>query len=37
MGRGGDVILDVGGNRAAFDDLAPWGDAGWMPGIPDRS
>jgi maleylpyruvate isomerase len=37
MGRGGDVILDVAGNRAVVEDLAPWGDAGWMPGIPNRS
>ena len=38
MGRPGAAIeVRAGGRPLSFDELVPWGEAGWMPGIPDRS
>jgi maleylpyruvate isomerase len=38
MGReGANIDVLVAGRALAPDDLVPWGESGWMPGIPDRS
>jgi maleylpyruvate isomerase len=37
MGReGAEVEVRVGGRPLSYAQLTPWGDAGWMPGVPGR-